>query len=315
MKKTFFSSLVSFTIFLFTITTAFAQDPYYPYVFDVDINSSWNSAASSDMPLYFNISGHTPGEDMVIDIERLEFDEGPYPFYFIYIEGTNVGFSSLIGYPNDNLNVTIPGEFIQEQATFRITENNRAWEHDDPDTWWKPQHQSFTFTQEVVNEQKLKVETRDHHLGNPTIYVLGIDIENIGQTVIEDIKVRYFFTTEDASVIPNVIDYYTPLSVPKLLKVPGTNDYALELDYNNLVLNPGESTTGGTMNQIHIHYPDYTLIDKFNDYSNPIPESMKHIPASVLFKVNNKVAVYDNNGNLIYGNEQPGYSKGQYVVQ
>lgn len=302
------SKLMAFAIvILLSVLPAVSQDS--PYVYDIQINSSKISRASLDKPLYFNIYGHTPGEDLTFRIERIEFDNGPQTHYKLDIEDQGVWFYELSA--SDVFTRVIPGQYVTEQLTVSIRDVERSWGSGN----YSPQNCEITFTQDVVQIPELVVKTSDHHLGNPSIYVLGAEVENYGQISVTDMKVRYYFTTENTSTIPIMIDYYTPKCNPRLLRVPGTKEWALELDYAGLTLNPGQTTAGSAQNQIHIYYPNYTNIDKFNDYSNPIPESMKYIPSSVLFKVNNKVAVYDANGSLIHGNEQPGYSKWQYVVQ
>lgn len=265
-----------------------------------------------DIPVRFNIYGHTADQDLQVTIRDLHTDGGPNMHFKVDLVGTNIFFYPLV---EGDFTFTIPGEIVTEQLVLEVRDLNRTFAAPASQTWWPPAQGAIQFLQDVVTLPELKVKTRDHHLGNPSIYVLMLNVQNIGTLNVENMKVRYFFTTENVSTCPILFDYYTPNSVPKLLRVPGTRYWALELDYAGLVLHPGESSQGVVENQIHMYYPGYAAIDKFNDYSNPIPEALKYLPQSTLYSVNNKVAVYDENGDLIHGHEQPGFSKEQYVVQ
>ncbi len=267
---------------------------------------------SSDVPLVLNIYGHTPGEDMQVTVRDLHTDGGPNMHFKVSLVGTNIFYYSLF---EGDITFTITGDLVTEQLTLEVLDVNRTTAAPASQEWWAPAQGGIQLLQDVVTLPELKVETRDHHLGNPSIYVLMLNVENTGVWAVSNMKVRYYFTTENISTCPILFDYYTPKSVPTLLRVPGTKEWALELDYNGTTVVPGQSTQGTVENQIHIYYPGYAFIDKFNDYSNPIPSSMKYLPQATLYKVNNKVAVYDENGNLLHGSEKPGYAKEQYIAQ
>lgn len=281
---------------------------------DVEVNSpELVQTLSRDVPVIINLYGHTPGEDIEVTLRDLHTDGGPGMHFLVDIVGTPYSYQSLF---TGDINFTITGDRVTEQLVLQVKDVNRTVAAAGSQEWWAPAQGAMQFIQNVIVPPELKVETRDHHLGNPSIYVFMVKVENIGVWAVSNMKVRYFFTTESLTDNPYLFDYNTPVSVPRLLRVPGTKEYAMELDFNGTTLRPGQTTQQGEQeNQIHIYYQGYKSIDKFNDYSNPIPANLKYLPNSTLYQVNNKVAVYDEFGKLIHGSEQPGYSKDQYVVQ
>lgn len=281
---------------------------------DMQINSPEDVRQfQRDVPVVYNLFGHEVGKEIVIDLRDLHTDAGPNMHFQVDVVGTGFGFYDIFN--DGDLYVTIPAERVTEQLVIQVKDVNRTIAAPGSQQWWPPALGSIQFLQEIISTPELVVETRDHHLGNPSIYVFMVNVKNVGSIKVRDLKVRYYFTTENISTCPIIFDYYTPKSSPKLLRVPGTKEFALEWDFDGVELDPGSQTLESVENQVHIYYPGYASIDKFNDYSNPIPESLKYLPSSVLYKVNNKVAVYDKQDRLIHGNEKPGYSKDQFIAQ
>lgn len=273
---------------------------------------------AADMPAVYYLSGHRVNEDIQVNVLDLHNDEGPAMHFKVELYGTqspgNIFWFSL---EEGDLHFTIPGQYVGEQTVMVVFDVNRYVHgagHQYPSTpEWPAQKMSFEVLQDIPDYPELEIYTKDHHLGNPSIYVLAAKVNNVGTTAISNFKVRYFFTIEDASTAVNMADYNSPNSTPTLLRIPGTTEYALEFDYDGFTLNPGQTTETAAENQIHIWYNGYSPIEKYNDYSNPIPESVGFLPSSTLYAISNGTAVYAEDGNLAAGSEKPGLSKNQYV--
>lgn len=273
---------------------------------------------AADMPAVFYMSGHRVNEDLRVNVVDLHNDDGPAMHFKVELYGTqspgNIFFYSL---NEGDISFTIPGQYVGEQTVLVVFDVNRyvhgAGHQYVESPEWPAQNMSIEVLQDIPDYPELEIYTKDHHLGNPSIYVLAAKINNVGTTSISDFKVRYFFTTEDASNVVNLADYNSPNCTPAILNVPGTNEYALELDYTGFTLNAGASTEGAIENQFHIWYNGYAPINKYNDYSNPVPQEIGFLPSSTLYSISNGTAVYAADGNLAAGSEKPGYSKSQYV--
>lgn len=273
---------------------------------------------AEDMPAVFYLKGHKVNENVQVNLLDLHEDEGPEMHFRVELYGTqspgNIFFFPLV--PGD-FSFTIPGRYVGEQTVLVIFDENRyvhgAGHQYVESPKWPAQKFSFEALQDIPEYPEIEIYTKDHHLGNPSIYVLAAKIKNIGTVPFSDFKIRYFFTAEDASNVVNLADYNSPNCSPTLLNVSGTNEYALELDYAGFTVNPGETSEGAIENQFHIWYNGYTPINKFNDYSNPVPQEIGHLPSSTLYAISNGTAVYAADGTLAAGSEKPGYTKGQYT--
>uniref|UniRef100_A0A7S2I0T5 Uncharacterized protein n=1 Tax=Helicotheca tamesis TaxID=374047 RepID=A0A7S2I0T5_9STRA len=163
----------------------------------------------------------------------------------------------------------------------------------------------------------IEVYTKDHHLGNPQTYILSLKVDNNSSQALENFKVLYFFEMGILSLAddPVIFDYFTPLSKPSLKRFCGTPFYALELDYDDLSLSPNESLSDyhSADNLIHIRDANYELLDKNNDFSNPIPSQEMNLPESTLYSLNDLVAVLDESGNLVSGTSWPPLEKYEYA--
>lgn len=304
--------LKSILVTAFAVASLFASEKYV-------INSApVVNPCALDMPAVYYLSGHTVNQDVQVNLLDLHTDEGPEMHFKVEIYGTqspgNIYFYPLT--PGD-FSFVVPGELVGEQTVLVVFDVNRTV-HGAGHQYvtypeWPAQNASFEALQDIPDYPELEIFTKDHHLGNPSIYVLAAKVNNVGSVSISDFKVRYFFTTEDASNVVNLADYNSPNCTPALLNVPGTNEYALELDYAGFTLEPGATTETGIENQFHIWYTGYTPIDKYNDYSNPIPEELNYLPSSTLYTISNGTAVYAVDGTLVAGSEKPGIAKEQYV--
>jgi len=172
--------------------------------------------------------------------------------------------------------------------------------------------QSFRLTirqpDEVQTPIQLEVKTKDHLLGNPQIYVLSAHVINKDATrSISDFVLRYYFTVESTSNQPLMMDYYSPIEKVCLRRsVQHPKDYVMDLNFLGTQLLPGASTLGAVENQIHINYAGYTMINKGNDWSNPIPAAEFVYPWNTLFKVNSKAVVLNGaRTEVLYGEVNP----------
>lgn len=170
--------------------------------------------------------------------------------------------------------------------------------------------QQFKITITQFDDQipniSLDVQTRDHFLGRQDMYVLSMNVTNTGSETLEGFKLHYFITSEHTAEVINLVDYYTPKANIQLLQDPAVPSLiVLELDFSTTTLVPGATTLEAVENQIHLYYPDYSLNNKSNDFSNPVPAEEFIYPASTLFRSNDKVAVYSTEGEFIWGEEDP----------
>lgn len=270
-----------------------------------------------DSPSAMGLVGHRINEGVILYLTDLHDDEGPAMKFRIAIHGSQANGEQISRGEGDAV-FFIPGYLIGEHTVIVVFDDNR-YVHFDADgnevenPVWPRCQAAIQAIQNVPEEPEVTVSTKDHHLGNPSIYVLSAKIDNVGTLPVSDLTLRYYITVEEASQVPSVSDYYTPNSTVKLLQVPGTKEYALELDYVGLTLEAGESSEGAVSNQIHVSYPGYAAIDKQNDFSNPIPTEIAHLPSSTFYMPNHKVSVYDANGTLISGMEHPTYTYDQFV--
>jgi hypothetical protein len=153
-------------------------------------------------------------------------------------------------------------------------------------------------------ENLLRVETKDHHLGDNRISVYSVNVENLTSNPIEDVELYYFFTSDNGGT-PTFLDYYTPNSQLRLEEYDANrNIWALIYDFGTV---PANSKLPSYLeNQVHMWQNNWVTMDKSNDFSNNQPQPLAQPwPFSVLFKENRNVAVYGklyDQQILIYGN-------------
>lgn len=285
---------------------------------NLTVNGGTKTAqVAGDFPAVWYMNGQNVNEDMVVNIQDLHMDAGPDMNFRVEVYGNSADGNVFSALSEGDYSVIIPAELVGEHTILVCFDENRfvhVGGHQYGGTpAWTAAEMSIEALQDNAELPELNVYTKDHHLGNPNIYVLALKIDNVGTLAASDLKVRYYFSVEDAANVPSLFDYYTPASSVKLLRVAGTNEYALELDYAGTTLQPGESTEGVVENQIHLSYTGYTAIEKYNDFSNPIPSELNYLPSSTLYNLNNKVSVYDADGALVAGMSHPGYSAEQFV--
>lgn len=210
---------------------------------------------------------------------------------------------------------TIPAEYVSEHMVLACSDIKSPVEDIkkvDRSEHLEKAKVALEVQQNSARQCPLVVYTKDHHMGNSRISMMAVRVDNLSYEELEDLKVRYYFSVEESDDIPIVVDYYTPLSKLSLLRVKGTNEYALELDYGGTVIAPGESTEGVIGNQVQVHYAEYGDMVKANDFSNPIPIELTTQEESSEYVVNNKVSVYSKSGELIGGMEHPNYRREEF---
>jgi len=285
---------------------------------DLTVNGGSKQAqVAGDFPAVWYLNGQNTAEDLNVNILDLHDDAGPDMSFRVEVYGNKASGEVFSATSEGDFSVVVPAEIVGEHTVLVCFDVNR-YVHGAGHQYvgapeWPAAYMEIEALQDNAELPELNVYTKDHHLGNPNIYVLAVKIDNVGALVASDLKVRYYFTTEDASNVPSVFDYYTPASSVKLLRVPGTNEYALELDYAGLSLNPGETSEGVVENQIHLSYEGYQAIDKYNDFSNPVPSELNYLPSSTLYNLNNKVSVLDADGQLVSGMAHPDFAVEQFV--
>lgn len=269
---------------------------------------------ADDMPAIFYFTNAKEGVPIQVNLVDLHDDNGPAMKFKMSIYGGNANGEKFSAISGGDATFIIPGSLVGENSVVAVYDANRMLIYPDSTrTNWAPSQFGFAASQETPEYPEVEAYTKDHHLGNPMIYVWSLYLKNIGTVDLVEPTVRYYFTVEDPNIDMTLFDYYTPNAEIQLLQVPGTKEYALEYSFNGMTLQPGETTKGSVENQVHLYYEGYATIDKANDFSNPIPQDLFVYPSSTLFKINKKVAVYDVNGTLVEGEEKPGYSKNEFL--
>jgi hypothetical protein len=274
--------------------------------------------AASDMPYVLTVNGQRVSEDLVVNLQDLHADAGPGMLFRVEVYGNSANGEVFTAQQSGDYTVTIPGNLVGQMTVLVCFDQNRYVHGSGHQYVQAPLWPAATMGIEALQDNpvfsQLNVFTKDHHLGNPGICVYSLKVDNVGMQDVSDLKVRYYFSVEDSTNVPVLFDYYTPNSTLKLLRVPGTKEYAIEYDFTGVTLKPGESTIGAVENQVHLNYAGYTAMNKFNDYSNPIPADLGSLPSSTLFNLNTTVSVYDGSGTLVSGIAHPQYGATQFVT-
>ncbi|MBN1602458.1 MAG: hypothetical protein JW915_12670 [Chitinispirillaceae bacterium] len=153
--------------------------------------------------------------------------------------------------------------------------------------------QSFTIT--VTSNVTINVSAfmldeglYESNISKPRIYV-----KNQGSSALSDLIVEYYFTTENGKT-PILEDYHTPKSNIRMVSL-GNSIYKIIYDFTGYTVDPDSMLPHKGGNVIGIHYPDWSWVNKSNDYSNNL---------SRVFTENSHVCVYTNSGTLLWGTPQ-----------
>ncbi len=138
----------------------------------------------------------------------------------------------------------------------------------------------------------LRVFSKDEGLYENNISKPRFYIQNFGTEPLSDFYCYYYFTIENGKQ-PQVEDFYTPdasISFEDL----GSSNYRVKFLFSGITINPGQTLPNPDGEIIGLHYTDWSLWDKANDYSNS---------GTAFFVLNGNIPVYSSSGILIYGND------------
>jgi hypothetical protein len=139
------------------------------------------------------------------------------------------------------------------------------------------------------NAASVIVYMKDEGISENYITKPRIKIKNIGSSAISNF-IYYYYLTADNNKTPVVDTYWAPGCVVSLENI-GNSNFRVVYNFNGTTLQPGQVFPGNDGNVIGIHQPDWTPVNKANDYSYIATSS---------FVENNHIPVYVN-GTLIYG--------------
>jgi RHS repeat-associated protein len=154
----------------------------------------------------------------------------------------------------------------------------------------------FVFVIGIQASVAVKIFSRDEALTESNMSKPRIYIQNTGTVALNDVKIYYYFTTENGKT-PLLENYYSPGFSIALLPVSGDN-YKIEYILTG-TLGVGEITPDIAGSSVGLHYNTWDAWDKTNDYSNS---------QSASFSENTLISVY-HAGTKIYGIE-PGSGGG-----
>jgi hypothetical protein len=118
-------------------------------------------------------------------------------------------------------------------------------------------------------------------------------IVNTGDQPLSDFTMYYYFTVENNKT-PILENWWNPHCQITLEQISG-NDYKVKFDYSGTTLNPGSALPDEMNgNNFGLHYADWSLWDRANDYS---------FDNSANYVINNKICVFDSNGQLLWGTD------------
>jgi hypothetical protein len=123
------------------------------------------------------------------------------------------------------------------------------------------------------------------NISKPRIYV-----KNLGTHTISDLRVEYYFTTENGKT-PIVENYYIPKSTTQLVSL-GYDNYKIVYNFAGSSVDPDSALPNYGGNVVGIHYADWSYINKTNDYSNSLAR---------VFSENSRICVYSSTGDLLWG--------------
>jgi len=150
----------------------------------------------------------------------------------------------------------------------------------------------FTFLKIAEADVSLRVFTKDEGLYESNISKPRFYIQNYGTIPLSNFYCYYYFTIENSKT-PQVEDYYTP-DASITLENMGDGNYRVKFLFSGITINPGQTLPNPDGEIIGLHYTDWSVWDKTNDYSNTRTAS---------FSLNGKMPVYSSDGVLIYGND------------
>lgn len=121
-------------------------------------------------------------------------------------------------------------------------------------------------SQTSIADVSLRVFSKDEGLYENNISKPRFYIQNFGTEPLSNFYCYYYFTIENGKQ-PQVEDFYTPdasISFEDL----GNCNYRVKFLFSGITINPGQILPNPDGEIIGLHYTDWSLWDKTNDYSN-----------------------------------------------
>lgn len=136
----------------------------------------------------------------------------------------------------------------------------------------------------------LKVKTLDQQTYSSNLLAISVVPENVGSESISDFVIKYYLHTEHYKV-PVLEPWYSAFATVSLEEL-GEEQYAVVFDFSGTTLAGNSVLPIDPSNVVGIHYDDWSDFDKNNDFSN------LSVTTST---INPKVALFDQNGKLLFG--------------
>lgn len=157
------------------------------------------------------------------------------------------------------------------------------------------------------NKSSLKVFIKDEGFHEKNIVKPRIYVKNTGKSTINQFDLYYYLTAEGGKT-PVIETYYLP-SGSVSLKKTGRSEFCVHYRFYNLKLKPGQSFPGKDGFVIGIHYPDWSPMNKSNDYSNPgSPNWRPTDRVKVEFNTNKQFDNHPNNNDKKYYEDDDNYN-------
>lgn len=141
----------------------------------------------------------------------------------------------------------------------------------------------------ITYSRSLEIHIADQGYHESNIVKPMFYIVNTGTQSISDFSVSYYFATENNKT-PVLDDYHTPNCTPSLENL-GFGFYRVNFDFTGTTLLPGQRLPAGGEITVGIHYNDWSVWDKSNDFSQP----------GASLAISHKVAAFNSADELIYG--------------
>lgn len=141
----------------------------------------------------------------------------------------------------------------------------------------------------VSYSHSLQIYLADQAYSETNIIKPMFYIVNNGSQSLSNFTVSYYFTVENSKT-PVLEDYYTPDCTPSLQNL-GSGFYRINFNFAGTTLAPGQRLPASGQIVVGVHYSDWSIWDKTNDYSQP----------GASFTVSNNIAAFNSADELIYG--------------
>lgn len=200
-----------------------------------------------------------------------------------------------------------PGQVYPDYTGSVIGVHYSDWSAMDKDNDFTQCGAAFEINDKVAifdsNQRLIYGSTPGHNVTPPAITVYSKDdgladcysskpciyLKSNGEEI-SDFTIMYYFTTESGKT-PSLQGYYLPYCTASL-EALSNNEYRVVLDYTGFTLPATADQPSQSISQIGLHYTDWSEWDCGNDHS---------FNNSANYRLNNRIEVYDANGQRIYG--------------